>query len=239
MKSSYDYMNIRDHTQIEKAKLEDILVELLYSRYNNLVFHGGTSIWRCHGGNRFSRDMDFYLDAKTTEEKMQHYKKLSEFLKDSGFLIKEKGYENATDTMHFLVESNTKMKIDINFKYKNGKEFDYTKIDGSKIVVLSLSPLELLNEKIDAYENKLSSLEKIKQTEVQDLYDIYYLISLVGKGNANTVKRLKKLIEKIDGNPPPNINSLGHLIIAGLPPTFDMMVNTIKKWLNDNSKRDN
>ncbi|MCL4372652.1 hypothetical protein M1384_01150 [Candidatus Parvarchaeota archaeon] len=87
-------------------------------------------------------------------------------MKDSGFLIKEKGYEKATDTMHFLVESNTKMKIDINFKYKKGAEFDYTKIDGSKIVVLSLHPLELLNEKMDAYEDKLNAAEKFKQTEV-------------------------------------------------------------------------
>ena len=117
-------MDIRDQAQMEKAKLEDVLVELLYSRYNGLVFHGGTSIWRCHGGNRFSRDIDFYLDAKTNEEKMRHYKELSDFLKDSGFLMKEKGYEKATDTMHFLVESNTKMKIDINFKYKKGTEFD-------------------------------------------------------------------------------------------------------------------
>ncbi len=232
-------MNIKDQAQMEKAKLEDALVDLLYSRYNSLVFHGGTSIWRCHGGNRFSRDIDFYLYAKTKEEKTQHYKELSEFLKDSGFLIKEKGYEKATDTMHFLVESNTKMKIDINFKYKKGTEFDYTKIDGSKIVVLSLSPLELLNEKMAAYEDKLNTAEKPKQTEVQDLYDIYYLISLVNNADAKTVKQLKTLIGKIDGNPPPNMSSLGHLIIAGLPPTFDLMVNTIKKWLSDNSKGHN
>ena len=232
-------MNIKDQAQMEKAKLEDVLVELLYSRYNSLVFHGGTSIWRCHGGNRFSRNMDFYLHAKTKEEKAQHYKKFSEFLKDSGFLIKEKGYEKATDTMHFLVESNTKMKIDINFKYKKGTEFDYTKIDGSKIVVLSLSPLELLNEKTAAYEDKLNATQKLKQTEVQDLYDIYYLTSLVKNADAKTVKQLKALIGKIERTPPPNIGSLGHLIIAGLPPTFDLMINTIKKWLSDNSKGHN
>ena len=232
-------MDIRDQAQMEKAKLEDVLVELLYSRYNSLVFHGDTSIWRCHGGNRFSRDINFYLYAKTKEEKKRRYKELSEFLKDSGFLIKEKGYERATDTMHFLVESNTKMKIDINFKYKKGTESDYTKIDGSKIVVLSLSPLELLNEKMAAYEDKLNSAEKFKQTEVQDLYDIYYLISLVDKADAKTVKRLKALIGKIDENPPLNMSSLGHLIIAGLPPTFDLMANTIKKWSSDNSKGHN
>ena len=71
------------------------------------------------------------------------------------------------------------------------------------------------------------------------MYDIYYLISLVNNADAETVKRLKTLIGKIDGNPPPNISSLGHLIIAGLPPTFDLLVNTIKKWLSNNSKGHN
>jgi hypothetical protein len=90
-----------------------------------------------------------------------------------------------------------------------------------------------------AYEDKLNSVERFKQTEVQDLYDIYYLISLINRVDATSVKRLKALIGKIDGNPPPNMGSLGHLIIAGLPPTFDLMVNTIKKWLSDNSKGHN
>ncbi|MCL4411626.1 nucleotidyl transferase AbiEii/AbiGii toxin family protein [Candidatus Marsarchaeota archaeon] len=228
-------MDIRDASQTEKAKLEDALVELLYSKYAGLVFHGGTSIWRCYGGNRFSRDLDFYLDAKTSEDKMRHYKELSDFLKESGFSMKEKGYENATDTMHFLVESNTKMKIDINFKYKNGKESEYTKIDGSKIVVLSLSPLELLNEKIATYEDKLDNAGKFKHPEANDLYDIYYLTSLIDKRDATTVKRLRSLLNKINGNPPPDIGSLGHLIIAGLPPSFEMMIDRIKRWLDGNS----
>ena len=58
--------------------------------------------------------------------------------------------------MHFVVElAGTKMKIDINFKYKKGIHADYSKIDGSRMVVLSLSPEELLNEKITAYNDKI------------------------------------------------------------------------------------
>lgn len=228
-------MEIRDSSQLEKAKLEDVIVELLYSKYKSLVFHGGTSIWRCYGGNRFSRDIDFYLNAKTSKEKMQYYDELSEFLKESGFLMKEKGYENSTDTMHFLVESNTKMKIDINFKYKNGTKTEYVKVDDSKIVVLSLNPFELLNEKITTYNDKLGSTKKFKNPEAHDLYDIYYLISLVKKTDERMVKNLKLLVNRIDGNPPSDMSSLGHLIIAGLPPTFELMINKIKMWLNDNS----
>ncbi len=230
------YMEIRDKLQLEKAKLEDTLMDILYSRYQELVFHGGTAIWRCYGGNRFSRDLDFYLDAKAVEEKMRYHKDIEKFLKDSGFILKEKGYENSTDTMHFLVESaNVKMKIDINFKYKKGTPTDYIKMDDSKRVVLTLKPLELLNEKINAYNNKLDSIKEYSKPEVQDLYDMYHLVSLIEKGDENSVKRLRTLITRIENNPPPNLKSLDHLIISGLSPTFELMINGIRKWLDDNS----
>ncbi len=228
-------MEIRDISQLERARLEDILVELLYNKYNGLVFHGGTSIWRCHGGNRFSRNLDFYLNAKTPKEKMQYYKELSKFLKDSGFVIKEKDYENSTDTTHFLVELNVKMKIDINFRYKKGTQAEYTRVDDSKIVVLTLSPAELLDEKIAAYNDKLTSTGGFKHPEVHDLYDIYYLVSLIKKGNERTVKDLRSLIGRIKENPPQDIRSLGHLILAGLPPSFELMMERVERWLNDNN----
>ena len=122
-------MEIKDPAQLEKAKLEDVITELLYRKYDSIVFHGGTSIWRCYSGNRFSMDLDFYLKAVTNKERMLHYAELVDFLKDSGFRIKEKGYDNSTETMHILVESNAKMKIDVNFKYKAGVPTEYRKVE--------------------------------------------------------------------------------------------------------------
>ncbi len=228
-------MEIRDMAQLEKGKLEDTIVDLLYSKYEGLVFHGGTAIWRCYGGIRFSRDLDFYLGAKTQSEKMHHYKEVSEFLKSSGFSVKEKGYEKRTDTMHFLVESNTKMKIDFNFRYKRGTHAEYTRIDDSKIVVLALSPAELLQEKIMTYKDKLVNADRFKQPEVQDLYDIYYLVSLVKSGDKKTARDLNSLIALMGRHPPPNMASLGHLILSGLAPSFEMMLDKISKWSDDNS----
>jgi predicted nucleotidyltransferase component of viral defense system len=226
-------MEIKSPEQLEKAKLEDTLVELLFGKYNELVFHGGTAIWRCYAGNRFSRDIDFYLKASGKEREV-HYKEMAEFLKDCGFPIKEKGYNNETDTMHFLVESNTKMKIDINFRYKNGSPAEYTKIDNSKIIILSLTPEELLAEKIDAYNDKLRSVNRPSQPEVQDLYDIYYLSTLIKQKDADIAKRLRQLVKDVEKNPPPNVRSLGHLILNGLPPSLEFMVEKLKEWANDN-----
>ena len=124
------------------------------------------------------------------------------------------------------------MKIDINFNYRKGLPAEYRKIDDSRIIVLSLSPLELLKEKIVAYKDKLDSQEKFKQTEIQDLYDMYYLTSIIEKSDAESIKELGSLVNRIEEKPPPNASSLGHLMLAGLPPTTKMMLERIKVWLN-------
>ncbi len=230
-------MELRDPTQVDKAKLEDTLMEVLYGKYTNLVFHGGTAIWRCYSGNRFSRDLDFYMEAKTSAEKTQEYRAFPRFLQDNGFTVKEKGYSKSNDAMHFIVElAGTKMKIDINFKYKKGIHADYSKIDGSKIVVLSLSPAELLDEKIIAYSDKFNNEGGFKHPEAHDLYDMWYLVSLIKKADPKTAKKMRELIAKIKNKPPPDISSLDHMIITGLPPSFELMIKRLKEWVNDNSQ---
>src|SRR3989338_8635212 len=59
-------LNNRLKRQLHKdiAELQDIVVETVYSLEENAVLHGGTAIWRCFTGNRFSEDLDFYLKPK-------------------------------------------------------------------------------------------------------------------------------------------------------------------------------
>ena len=225
-------MEIHDPDKMDKAKLEDVLVELLYGAFPDLTFHGGTAIWRCYGGNRFSRDIDLYYDiGKDDREKSR--KGFSKFLKDSGFVMKSSSYNRDTDTAQFLVESNKKMKIDINFRYKRGTQTEYVRVDGSKMIVLALKPIELLEEKIMAYNDKLDNKSKFKQPEVQDLYDIYHLTTgTIKEKPPETKKRLKKLLERIRDDPPPDLRGLGSLIISGVPPTFEFMLKSISEWIS-------
>ena len=225
-------MELKSLVQLEKAKLEDTLIDILYHKYKDLVFHGGTCIWRCYGGNRFSRDIDFYLKADTDDERMRSYHETSEFLKEYKFAMKEKGYNRSNNTMHFLVESNVKMKVDINFNYKKGEPVEYTRVDGSKITVLSLLPLQLLNEKIDAYTDKLENAGRFKQPEAQDLYDMYQLVQLVSKHDKATAKRLLHLMARIENEPPADMASLGSVIISGVPPSLELMLKRIREWSN-------
>jgi predicted nucleotidyltransferase component of viral defense system len=223
-------LDIRDESQLEKAKLEDTLIQVLYDSYPDLVFHGGTAIWRCYSGNRFSRDIDFYYKGGS-KDSGQCYKEFSKFFKDSGFPVKSSNYDNKTKTMHFIVETNTKMKADINLDYKKGKPTEYTKVDGSKIIVLALTPEELLGEKIETYLSKLESKDGIRQPEAQDLYDIYHLIGMAGKGNAKLRGDLKTLLKRIEGKPPVNMKTLGNVIISGVAPSFDLMIKSIGEWI--------
>jgi predicted nucleotidyltransferase component of viral defense system len=226
-------MNFLDKSQLEKAKMEDSLVEILYRKYNALVFHGGTAIWRCYSGNRFSRDIDFYYGVESNEAKTLFFKSSKKYLKDLGYSLKESGYSNSTNTMHILLEANVKMKIDINFGQKAGVPVEYRKVDDTKIVVLALTPSQLLMEKIEAYEDKTRSVREYSQPEVQDLYDIYHLTSLVGRKDQVDLKRLKNLIKFIQANPPPNIRSLDHLILKGISPSFEMIMSHLIRWIEN------
>lgn len=228
-------MRLEYSDQLEKAKMEDMLVEVLYGTYQDLVFHGGTAIWRCYGGNRFSRDLDFYYKIKADEDQSISYKEMREFLKGKGFAIKSGGYNKDTDTFNIVVEGSekVKMKIDVNFKYKRGSPAEYLNVDDSKTIVLSLRPEELLNEKLDAYEDKFHNTSEIKKPEAQDLYDIYYLTTLIAKPEWDSVTRVKRLIMEIKDRPPPDMGSLGHVILYGVSPTFDFLIERITTWSNE------
>jgi predicted nucleotidyltransferase component of viral defense system len=51
----------RNHRSVALA--QDIIVTQAYDSFPGCVLHGGTAIWRCYGGGRFSEDVDAYLPA--------------------------------------------------------------------------------------------------------------------------------------------------------------------------------
>ena len=55
---------LKRESQKELAELQDEAIEVVYSLLQNAVIHGGTAIWRCYGGKRFSEDIDLYADYK-------------------------------------------------------------------------------------------------------------------------------------------------------------------------------
>lgn len=50
---------LKKRLHVDVGRLQDEAMEVLYSVDNTLVLHGGTAIWRCFSGNRFSEDWTF------------------------------------------------------------------------------------------------------------------------------------------------------------------------------------
>ncbi|MFG1503175.1 MAG: hypothetical protein AAE984_07575 [Cuniculiplasma divulgatum] len=54
---------LKKQSQVQIAFLQDEIMEILYSLTDDLIFHGGTVIWRCYNGKKFSEDLNFYYPS--------------------------------------------------------------------------------------------------------------------------------------------------------------------------------
>lgn len=225
-------MDLSNEAQFRLAVLEDALVDLVYKEFENFVLHGGTAVWRCYKGNRFSRDLDFYTNIGP-ESESDFQKKVHKTLKDHGYSIIEEKYNNKTKTLHIIVRNESATgKLDLTFAHAEGSTADYERMDGSKRIIYALNPEEILIEKINTYVGKF----KEGNAEIQDLYDIYTLKNAVSNPNSETVKELDSLVSMIGKNPPVNEKELSKLILSGATPSFIDIIRMLKAWLLDNAK---
>ena len=193
------------------AQAQDILVETAYESFNDAVLHGGTAIWRCYNGKRFSEDVDFYI-AKDIKKINKFYSSLE----DKGFLIIKKkiGANSIYSTLEF---NKTVVKFEALFKRINGSLKEYEKAEGNFITVYTLLPEELIKEKIEAY---------LKRLKIRDLYDIFFLLRYT-KDTLSIKRDLNRLINNF--KKPADEKDLRILIMEGISPSVDEMVSYIKR----------
>lgn len=192
------------------ATAQDIIIVALYEVFNDAVLHGGTAIWRCYKGNRFSEDVDVYIPKNI--DKIAH---LLDILLKKGFNIqKKKISENSLfSTLNF---GRTVVRFEAIFKKVDGSLKEYETVDGNFITVNTLEPEQFIGEKIDAY---------IKRLKIRDLYDIFFLLRYVKDKNKVKLK-IKKLIANF--KKPIDENELKVLILEGLIPSSEKMIDYIK-----------
>lgn len=225
-------MNISNEAQRKRAIIEDDIVELVLKHFEGFVMHGGTSVWRCYGGNRFSRDMDFYNNLNPKEEHV-FQKRFHKVLVDNGYPIREEKYNNKTNILHVIFRGeNTTGKLDITFAKADGVAAEYVKVDGTKRIIRALSPAALFVEKMDTYLNKYA----IDAHEAQDLYDIIILKDRIGKPTRPMREKVSKFLATIKKRPPRDEKLLGQLLLSGVAPSFDEMMSILQRWLNDVGK---
>src|SRR3989344_1991543 len=205
-------LRIKKAQHKEIAEAQDIVVEELYRIFSKAVFHGGTSIWRCYNGNRFSEDIDVYIP--------KDLKKLDAFFKNLesiGFIIEKRKITENSLFSNLRINRIT-VRFEALFKDTKGILKEYENINGNLTTIYTLSPEELVKEKIGAYLNRL---------KVRDLYDIFFLLRYVI--NKEAIKEeLKKLIKNF--KEPVYKTELRVLIIEGLIPDVKEMLDYIKSW---------
>jgi len=206
-------LKLRKARHKEIARAQDTIIEVLYKEFDDAVLHGGTAIWRCYQGNRFSEDIDVYL-ARNVRKINIFFRKLEK----RGFVIKKKKISENSIFSKLEINRIT-VRFESLFKAKKGFLKEYENVDGNLITVYTLTPEELIKEKVNAY------LSRIK---IRDLYDVFFLLRHV-KSRNETLKELRSLIKKF--KQPVDKEDLKVLIIKGLVPDIDEMLAYIKRWV--------
>ena len=205
-------LKLKKSSQKEIAKAQDLIVEEIYKIFDKAIIHGGTSIWRCYNGNRFSEDIDAYIPKEILK-----INDLFENLEKKGFrIIKKKVGKNS---IYSNLELNrTIVRFEAIFKTINGVLKEYLTSEGNLITVYTLTPEELIKEKIDAY---------MRRYKVRDLYDLFFLLRYV-KNKDNIKRELNHLIDNF--KQPVDKKELKVLVIEGLTPDVDKMLQYIKTF---------
>lgn len=196
------------------AYAQDLIIKEVYSVFNKAVLHGGTAIWRCYGGKRFSEDLDFYFpkDKKKIDILFDNLSRI-------GFEIKKKKIlDNSVYSELELDRFSVRLKA--TFQKISGVICDYEMSDGNIISIYSLTPESFLIEKSNTYLNRF---------KIRDLWDIFFLLKMVN--NINNIKEIGRLIENY--KEPIDKEDLKVILLEGIVPSAeDMILYIRKKWEN-------
>jgi len=205
---------LRLKKQIHKdvAEAQDLIVKALYDIFPDAVLHGGTAIWRCYNGNRFSEDVDAYILKEQDE-----LKEFFEELKRIGFAVHKKKIGERS-IFSSLELNRTIVRFEALFKDAGERSSlgEYETTDGNFITVNTLTPEYLIKEKVEAY---------LRRLKVRDFYDIFFLIRYAKAEEVSN--HLKKLAENF--KKPVDEKELRVLITEGIAPSTEKMLDYIKR----------
>jgi predicted nucleotidyltransferase component of viral defense system len=204
---------LKKRTEKEVAYAQDIIVGELYKSFPYAVLHGGTAIWRCYQGNRFSEDVDVYIPRDVDK-----IKALFKSFETRGFKItKSRIKENAVYAE--LIFNNVSTRFEATFQNKKFIPKLYETSESFFINVYTLSPEQLVLEKVETY---------LKRLKIRDLYDIYFLLNII-ENKAEIEGPIKRLIK--DYKKPNDEENLSNIIIVGAILGSDQLLIEIKKWV--------
>lgn len=218
------YNKLKKQLHRDMGYLQDEVTNIMTDVLPDAILHGGTSIWRCYNGNRFSEDLDYYL-PNIKERNIET--KIKKEIENKGLSITK--YKETNNVVFSKINNQkTEVRLEIRIIAKNDVIIkkavakEYEKIDGSTITIQTLSPEDLFVEKTNAF---------LSRRLIRDIYDVYFLSNLSDL-DSNTKKyvseQLSKFKESVDES------NLKTIIISGIIPTEEQMVTTIKRKIHEN-----
>jgi len=205
-------IKLKSHMQVAIARIQDLAVESLLALDSKIVLHGGTAIWRCYNGKRFSYDLDIYVSKLQKEE---IYNRLTWELSKRNLSMSYSALMANTISI-FNNEAKIKLEMALNTKVK-GVPMEYERADGSLMFVNTLSAEDFILEKISAYKSRRYE---------RDLYDIYYIVTTQAI-SSRTKSMLKAFLNVIV--PPIDKGSLNDVVYEGVAPSYNTLVEGIKR----------
>jgi predicted nucleotidyltransferase component of viral defense system len=173
----------------EQFELE-VLDRLNSKRFlKDLVLGGGTMLRLCHGLNRFSVDLDFWIVKKI--DKARLFKNIREYL---GEFYTIKDAFNKFHTILFEIKSANyprSLKIEIRKEKKKIRTeiaIAYSPHSNLQVIVRTVSLNDMMREKIDAF---------LERKEIRDIFDVEFLFKKGIDLNASP-ERLKNILKQID-----------------------------------------
>jgi len=157
----------------------------------NLIFGGGTMLRLCHGLDRYSVDLDFWVVKDIDWAK--YYRKMEEYL-----LQFYKIADSANEHFTILFELKSPqfpraLKIEIRKEAKVIKtetSIAYSTNSNIQVLLKTVTPEEMMKSKIDAF---------LSRREIRDAYDIEFLLKrgIPLAAETETISKLLDGLEKL------------------------------------------
>ncbi len=205
-------LKLKKKIQKEIARAQDVVVEELYNFFPKAVIHGGTAIWRCYNGNRFSEDVDVYI--KKDEKRINDF---FNSLEKRGFKIAKKRLKE-NSLYSELIFNRIPVRFEATFRIKKAILKKYETSESFFINVYTLTAEDLIIEKITAY---------LKRQKIRDLYDIFFLLNYAKENKI--IEHLKKLIKNF--TKPKDEENLRAIIISGAIPNSKQLIEEIRRYI--------
>lgn len=207
----------RAHKSVALA--QDVLMAEVYGIFPDCVLHGGTAIWRCYGGGRFSEDIDAYLPTHD-EGAVRRFRRgvIAKGMEELKFKATENTVFGKFEHSGAVVSFEAALRPSPTHVVK-----PYEMLDGGFMLVNTLSPEELVLEKVSAYTSR---------RKVRDLYDIFFLLNLVND-KEKVLKSVAKMVREY--RRPVDEGQLKVIVVAGAVPSSEDMLEGMRGWASQST----